>query len=583
MAFDGITVAALVAETRHKLIGGRVSKIAQPEEGEILMTIKNGGESYRLLMSADASLPLYYLTSRNKQSPMNAPNFCMLLRKHIGSARITGISQPDFERVIDVSFEHLNEMGDLCSKHLMIELMGKHSNIIFCDEEGKILDSIKHVSSAVSSVREVLPGREYFIPQTTRKKNPLLETANGLIEVLKGCNQNLQKAVYTSYTGISPMVAAALILGADADPDMPFGALPEVNQERLADAFVSFFASVQKEEFSPVILYDGRGPSEYCAMEYALEGYSEKRHYESISELIEAYYEEKSVVTRMRQKGADLRHIVTTAIERNVKKYDLQLAQLRDTEDKDKYRIYGELLNTYGYGAKPGDKSLTAVNYYTNEEVVIPLDPQKSAQENAKRYFDKYGKLKRTREALEKLSAQTGQEIEHLKSVLMELDFARKEEELSEIRREMCECGYIRERSSKAKGKEKQKALSRPYHYVTSDGYHIYVGKNNYQNDELTFAKGSGGDYWFHAKKIPGSHVVLRDRGDEIPDHVFEIAAALAAYYSKGADQEKVEVDYTLRKNVKKPGGAQPGFVVYYTNYSMTIEPKIVDAVLEEQ
>ena len=269
--------------------------------------------------------------------------------------------------------------------------------------------------------------------------------------------------------------------------------------------------------------------------------------------------------------SSDLRRIVSTALERNIKKYDLQLKQMRDTEKKDKYRIYGELLNTYGYGVEPGAKSMTALNYYTNEDIAIPLDPMLTAGENAKKYFDKYNKLKRTFEALSQLTLETKSEIDHLESVSNALDIAQKEEDLVQIKEELIESGYIRRKG----GSKKVKVTSRPFHYVSSDGYDIYVGKNNYQNDELTFRFASGNDWWFHAKGMPGSHVVVKSRGDELPDSTFEDAARLAAHYSRGRGQEKVEIDYTEKKNVKKPGGGKPGFVVYYTNYSMMIDSDI--------
>jgi predicted ribosome quality control (RQC) complex YloA/Tae2 family protein len=295
------------------------------------------------------------------------------------------------------------------------------------------------------------------------------------------------------------------------------------------------------------------------------------RNFSSVSALLEQYYAQKNQLSRIRQKSADLRRIVQTALERNIKKYDLQLRQMKDTEKKDKYRIYGELLNTYGYHTAPGEKSMEALNYYTNEMITIPLDPQLSPSENAKKYFEKYGKLKRTCEALSTLTLEVKEEIDHLESIQAALDIALLEEDLTQIKEELIESGYIRRKG----GTKKVKITSRPFHYISSDGFHIYVGKNNYQNDELTFKSASGNDWWFHAKGIPGSHVIVKSQGEELPDTTFEEAARLAAHYSKGRDQEKVEVDYLQRKNVKKPNGGKPGFVVYYTNYSMMIDSDI--------
>ena len=278
--------------------------------------------------------------------------------------------------------------------------------------------------------------------------------------------------------------------------------------------------------------------------------------------------------TRIRQKSASLRKIVQTALERNVRKLDQQTHQMQDTQKKDKYRVYGELLNVYGYSAKEGDKEITVDDYNTGKPLTIPLDPTLTASQNAKKYFDRYTKLKRTAEALEDQIKDVNEQIQHLESISSSLDIARQEEDLTQIRMELVEAGYIKKKQND-KGKRKEKITSKPFHYVSSDGFDIYVGKNNYQNDELTFKVANGGDWWFHSKGCPGSHVVLITGGKDVPDRAFEEAAALAAYYSKAKEQDKVEIDYLQRKNVKKPGGAKPGFVVYYTNYSMFISPDI--------
>ena len=273
----------------------------------------------------------------------------------------------------------------------------------------------------------------------------------------------------------------------------------------------------------------------------------------------------------MRQKSSDLRKIVSNALDRNRKKYQLQQKQLADTEKREKYRLWGEMLHTYGYGLEEGARELKCVNYYTNEEITVPLDPDLTAGENAKKYFDRYGKLKRTYEALTDLIVDTENDIRHLESIATALDLAVSEGDLAQIREELAEYGYIRRKAEKKKSSQK----SRPYHYRTKDGYDIYVGKNNFQNDELTFHFAEGNDWWFHAKGMPGSHVIVKTKNGELPDHVFEDAGSLAAYYSKGRENEKVEIDYLQKKNVKKPNKSKPGFVVYYTNYSLTISPDI--------
>ena len=571
MAFDGIVVADLVHEFRNQLIGGRIAKIAQPETDELLLTIKTNDGQRRLLISADASLPLVYLTDANKPAPMTAPNFCMLLRKHIGGGRIVDIRQPKLERIIHFTIEHLDELGDLCRKELIVEIMGKHSNIIFCTSDGKIIDSIKHVSAQMSSVREVLPGREYFIPDTMHKADPLTVDADTFTGLLKEKPMPVSKAVYTSFTGISPVTAEEICHLAGLDSALPAKEYSEDILFHLYTQFTIYLSAIKEGRFTPAIYYDGREPKEFAALPLDhLDGY-ECREYPSISEVLSTFYSTRSLLTRIRQKSADLRHIVQTALERNRKKYDLQLRQLKDTENREKFQIYGELINAYGYNVEEGARKLDALNYYTNEMVSIPLDPTKTPQENAQRYFAKYNKQKRTFEALSELSKETLEDINYLESVQTALDIALTEEDLAQIREELAGAGYIRRRFTKKKVRIKNE----PLHYISSDGYHIYVGKNNLQNEELTFHFASGNDWWFHAKQAPGSHVIVKSNGDELPDRTFEEAGRLAAYYSSMRGSDKVEIDYIQKKHVKKPNGAKPGFVVYYTNYSLVIDSDI--------
>lgn len=575
MAFDGITIAAMVKELNSSLKGGRINKIAQPESDELLITVRGQDGQKRLLLSASPSLPLLYFTSKNRISPLTAPNFCMLLRKHIGSARITDITQPGMERVVQFHLEHLNELGDVCHKILIMELMGKHSNLIFCDDKGMILDSIKHVSSNMSSVREVLPGREYFIPKTQDKLDPLTITEEEFIADICPKPLPAAKAIYSSLTGISPVMAQEVCFRASIDGNDSMQSLNEAARTHLYHTFARIMDQVKEGSFTPNIIFRGDEPVEYGVLDF--QQYGPEYHsvsFDSVSQMLETYYASRDLITRIRQKSADLRRIVQTALERNRKKLMLQQKQMKDTEKKDKYKIYGELINTYGYGLEEGVKSFKALNYYTNEEITIPLDPQLTPQENSKKYFDRYQKLKRTQEALEEQIKETTEEIQHLESISNALDIAREESDLSQIKEELTEFGYIKKHYTSKKG-AKMQTKSKPFHYISSDGYDIYVGKNNYQNDELTFKFASGNDWWFHAKKMPGSHVVVKTKDGTLPDRTFEEAGSLAAYYSQGRTAPKVEIDYLQKKNVKKPAGAKPGFVVYYTNYSLMAVPDI--------
>lgn len=571
MAFDGITVAAMVKELKENLTEGRIAKIAQPEADELLLTIKTPKGQQRLYISASASLPLIYLSGENKPSPMTAPNFCMLLRKHIGNGRITDISQPGLERIIHLEIEHLDELGDLCRKKLVIEIMGKHSNIIFCDDKNMIIDSIKHVSAQMSSVREVLPGREYFIPDTMAKLDPLTVDEHTFAQTLLSKPMTISKAIYTSFTGISPVVAEEICYRAGLESSMTAGDLSSDMLTHLYRQFAYYMDDVKVGAFHPVIYYDDTNPKEFSALPLSHFEHYAPKEFTSISQVLDIYYSTKNTLTRIRQKSADLRHVVQTSLERNRKKYDLQNKQLKDTENREKYKVYGELINAYGYNLPSGSKELTALNYYTNQEITIPLDPTMTPQENSQKYFGKYNKQKRTYEALAELIQETADDIRYLESISNALDIAMNEADLAQIKEELTQSGYIRRKFTK----KKIRLTSKPMHYISSDGYHMYVGKNNLQNDELTFSFASGNDWWFHAKGAPGSHVIVKTNGEELPDRTFEEAGRLAAYYSKNRGSDKVEIDYVEKKHVKKPNGARPGFVVYYTNYSLMIDSDI--------
>lgn len=580
MAFDGITTNCIMQELNHLLAGQRISKIAQPEREELLFTFKALNEgSNRLLISANASLPFLYMTKENKTSPLNAPNFCMLLRKYIGNGRISAISQPSMERVLCFTIEHLDEMGDPAVKYLYVEIMGKHSNIIFCDKDGQIIDSIKHVSGQMSSIREVLPGRPYFIPAQQDRFDPWQIAKEQFVEQILKKPCSVTKAIYTSLVGFSPIIATELAYRSGLDADDSTAALTQADVERLYDVFRSLLQDLSDGNFSYGIYYDPvtGAPKEFAPIPLTIYSDMEYKTFSSISEVLEAFYAQRNKHTVIHQKSTDLRKIVSSHLERDRKKYLLQKKQLADTEKKDKYRIYGEMLHTYGYAASPGDKSIEVTNYYTNEPFVIPLDPTLDAMENAKKYFDKYAKLKRTGNALSSYILETENEIKHLESIETSLSIAETEGDLAAIKEELQEYGFIKKHSGK---KTNRISKSQPLHFVDDNGFHIYVGKNNYQNDQLTFKFATGNDWWFHAKQMTGSHVIVKSENKELPDSTYEYAAALAAYYSSGRDNEKVEIDYLQKKNVKKPNGSAPGFVVYYTNYSLVATPSLAHVTL---
>jgi predicted ribosome quality control (RQC) complex YloA/Tae2 family protein len=580
MAFDGIVIAGLVHELNRTVLNTKINKIAQPENDELLLTCKGPGGQNRVAISASASLPFLYLTEENKQSPLQAPTFCMVLRKHIANGRIIRIWQPHMERIVNIEIEHLNEMGDICHKTLIIELMGKHSNIIFCDEDGTIIDSIKRVSSAVSSLREVLPGKPYFIPATQGDKfDGRTMDAAQVLAAIQDKPLTVTKAIYTTFSGVSPLIASEIAFRSGLDGDAPLASYSPEQLLHLANHIAWFFEDVKNEDFHPVIVRKNGKPLEFSAVPLSMYSDCEISQEASISRVLEIFYAEKNVYSRIHQKSSDLRRIVNTALERNQKKYQLQQKQMADAGKRDKYKLYGELLNVYGYNLQEGSKELVCENFYDeNKEIKIPLDPTLSARENSQKYFDKYGKLKRTAEALETQLAETKSQIDHLESIQNSLEIALSADDLVQIKDELIEYGFIK----KHRTGKKQKVKSKPFHYRSSDGYDMYVGKNNYQNDELTFKFATGNDWWFHAKGMPGSHVIVKSGDGKMPDRVFEEAGQLAGYYSKGRESDKIEIDYLQKKNVKKPAGSAPGFVVYYTNFSLTIHPDISALTLVE-
>jgi hypothetical protein len=377
-----------------------------------------------------------------------------------------------------------------------------------------------------------------------------------------------------NFAGISPLIAEEMLIRASLSSQAPSTSLNELEYTHLFHTIKNLLEDISLYNFSPNIIYRGEEAFEFSSINlfsYENEEYK-KTFFDSVSEMLYNFYSFREAFVLNRQKSSDLRRIVNTALERASKKFDLQEKQLLDADKKDIYRVYGDLLNTYGYSLKGGESSFTTENFYdNNKEITIPLDKHKSAKENAKKYYDKYAKLSRTTKALSEEIVNTKKDMEHLLSIQTALEVSSDDDSLSQIRQELIDFGYIKKHSSS----KQKKTSSHPYHYISSDGYDIYVGKNNYQNEELTFKLATGNDWWFHAKGIPGSHVILKSNNEvELPDRAYEEAAALAAFYSKAKDAEKVEVDYIQRKNIKKVAGAAPGFVIYHSNWSMIATPR---------
>ena len=596
MAFDGLFLSALVSEFKTTISGGKISKIVQSEKDEIQLTIKKEKRQFFLHLSANPSIPLVYLSDKGKTAPLTAPNFCMALRKHIGNGLIQDITQASrnlpeqgLERVLLLHISHRDELGDIGIKYLSIEIMGKYSNIILLKEDFTILDAIKRISSVQSSVREVLPGRKYFIPDQFKKENLLcfpLESLQTFLENKKNPNterdsgmENLSELLFQSFSGSSPLSAREISLDAGLPQDQKLGYMSSLYYEKLSDAILRLRKRIREGDFTPQILYENGKSFDFSAIPVRQYSGNPAFHVEifhSPSELLTFYYGGKEKEDRVRQKSADLKKQCSTLLERVSKKLSLQEKQLKDTEKKERFRIFGELLTTYGYSLKGGEKELICENYYNGQEEHIPLEESLSPIENAKKYFDKYDKAKRTERNLSTQVKESKNTLEHLQSIVNSLATAENAEDLDDIRREMGEYGYMKPISPKKK-KERKEDKSSPRIFRSSDGYLLYVGKNNYQNEIVSFQIAEGKDFWFHVKGSAGSHVIAKTEGkslEELPDRLFEEAAELAAYFSSEKESAKVEVDYTERKNLKKVVGGAPGFVIYHQNYSILVTPK---------
>lgn len=578
MAFDGIVIASIIDELNTKVVGGRIGKVTQPEKDELILTIRKDRVNHKLMLSSQASMPKFHLTDTSKTNPMTAPNFCMLLRKHLVGGTVTSIVQPNFERIVVFEVENYDELGVLNTKKLIIEVMGRHSNIILTDEDDMILDAIRRVGAQISSVREVFGNRPYVLPPSQGKTDPrTIDSPERFVAVLGTEARPVQKALYQSITGLSPQISEELCYRAGVHGDSNMSVIDEAELTALFGAFETLMGGVAYGDFSPAIYGDDAGLQKaFSVVPLSFLPDVEAHLYDSPSAMVEDYYRLNAIKSRISQKSVDLRKLVTTNLERCYKKLDIQLRQIKDTKDREKFRVRGELINANIYQIKEGDRSVTVYDYYNdNKEVTIPLDPQLTPAGNAQKQFNKYNKKKRTLTALTEQVEGTRAEINHLESVQYALAHALKEEDLLQIREELMATGYIRFRRTKGK-KALQKAA--PMHFVSSDGYHIYVGKNNLQNEHLSTKFANGGDLWFHAKEVAGSHVIVKTTGqamDELPDRLFEEAAALAAYYSKDREAPKVSVDYIQKKHLKKPNGSAPGYVIYHTNYSMMATPGV--------
>ena len=568
MSMDGLSLYSAMNELNKRLAGGKIDKIQQTDKEELLLMVRSLGQTYRLLINASAADNRVQLTELKKQAPSEPPMFCMLLRKRIAGGKIVRFEQERLDRVLKISIETYNDLGDLSVFALYCELMGKHSNIILANEKGVIVDAIKHVGLGMSSVRFVMPGLEYSAPPAQDKQDPSKASADDFSMAMCMVGMSIAKALSNAFFGLSPAVAAQLV--ARYTDKTECTQLSEAEREELAERLAAFYADMAqgKEKASAVLNALGETEAVYP---FAISG-SGIKLYDSIGEALDGLYINSDRREWAKRHGASARKVLQNNIERCEKKLALYADALNSGEQMEKCRLYGELLTANLHSLKSGTDTAAVDNYYADpvERIAIPLDRQLTPGENAQRYYKKYQKLKAARDMAIVQREQTLSELNYLEGQLDNLTKCTAENELSELIEELKEQGYIKRDKG---GKKKMKlAASKPMHFVSSTGADIYVGKNNRQNDELTLRFASPNDIWMHTKNIPGSHVIVKGASEQDTATMTE-AALLAAYYSRARGSENVAVDYTPRKYVKKPAGAKPGMVIYTTNKTAYVTP----------
>ena len=594
MAFDAITVRNIVNEFNNTIINAKIDKIHQPERDELLISLRTRENTYKLVISASAAHPRLHFTDNVKPNPITAPMFCMLLRKHLSGGRITAVEQPEFERVVRFDIESYNELGDLTTKHLIVEIMGRHSNIILTDSQYKILDSIKHIDFSVSSVRQVLPSLQYVSPPSQNKINPLTVTKEEIISAfLKGTDGvKTDKFILSVFEGISPIVAREISFRAIGTTDAFIGELDTAAKAKLIASVADVFEDIRKNNFAPCIVTYA---SDNKVIDYASVNITQygsmgnTTAFDSIHELLDAFYSKRDADERIKQRSANLVKLVTNHLERASKKLIIQQNTVKDAEKAEKFKIYGDLIIANMYRIDEHSTKIEVENYYEDGSPVIciTLDPSLTPSQNAQKYYKKYNKSKTALVETAKQIESTVQDITYLESVLHNLNSASNENDLLEISAELAEQGYISSRAKSVKNNKHTKLKqSKPMHYISSDGLDIFVGKNNHQNDYLTLRYANSSDIWFHTKNIPGSHTVIKLGIDKnVPERTMMEAANLAAYYSKAKNSSQVPVDYTSIKNVKKPNGAKPGMVIYdfYNTVYVRPDEKLVESLKREE
>lgn len=582
MALDGTLLRQIRHELESCLIGARIDKIHQFSREEMIFVLRlpqpteDGSRTVKLYLSAGADSPRIHLTSASFENPKSPPMFCMLMRKYLGSAKLVEIRQIGLDRILHLVFETRNEMGDLIQLTVAIEIMGRHSNIILIDETGRVIDSIKRIDDTMSSVRPILPGVRYTLPPAQDKLD-LIDVIPEQIEqrLRTGKDTPLSKALLSAVQGVSPIVCREIANYVFLGDDCVISEMTENHFDRLRFFLTKVIDYAKNYTGTPTSVIDSRKkPVDFSFMDIHQYGGSMfTRTYDTYSQLLDDFYTQRDNIQRMRHRSADLLKVLANTADRIARKLSLQQKELADCSDRETWKIYGDLINANLYSIQKGDRTATLVNFYDENqaEVTIPLDPRKTPAQNAQKYYGEYRKADTAEKKLRELIEEGQQEAIYIDSVFDALTRAQTNDELSAIRAELAEQGYLRKKGpAPKKGKETKLA---PKRYRSDDGFLILVGRNNVQNDQLTLKDARGRDVWFHTKNIPGSHTIVVSDGQEVPDSTLNQAAIIAAANSKAADSAQVPVDYTLIKNVKKPRGAKPGMVIYVNYQTAYVTP----------
>lgn len=579
MALDGLVIHSIVDELHKKLLGGKIDKVYQPENDEIVLHIRNNKENFKLVLSCSASNPRVYLASDyKKENPINAPMFCMLFRKYIQGGNIVNVSQVDFERIIKISVESFDELKEKTTKDIIIEIMGRHSNIILThSSNNKIIDSAKRIPPSVSRVRQILPGQTYVLPPKQDKLNPITDISlNSFVDTLSSFDGPIFKAIYSKFLGISPVIAKEICFRANIDENLLVSEISSDDISKIYREFHNLFKYIKDNVYNPCMVIDTSIDKvlDFSCINLSLFSNLSIINDDSISKILENYYATKDIKDRIHQRSSDLRKSISIKLDRLYNKLNKQEKELIESENADIYKIKGELITSYIYMIEKGMESVEVANFYDPEykNIKISLNTNFTPSENAQKYFKKYNKMKHAKVEISHQISLNKEEIDYLENIILSIENCENLAELQDIKEELAKVGYIK--TQKKNSKKDTIPSTKPHEFVSSDGFKILVGKNNKQNDYLTLRLADNDDLWMHTKNIPGSHVIIKCAGKEVPDNTVFEGAMLAAFFSKSKLSSQVPVDYTKRKNVKKPSGSKPGMVIYETNSTIYVTPE---------